>query len=137
MAATDITYQQDAGDPNQLQQGAASELNAALPTETASAPQSDAEAAAAQAAAMVPVQPAVPADYQPQYQPQTEDEQLLFDQTARPNEPLLAGVSPDRSIPPQLAGVLPLLSAWAAEPDAPPQLKALVDQTLYFLNQNG
>ena len=134
MAATDITYQQDAGDPNQLPQGAASELNAALPTETASPPSSGAEAAAAQ---VVPVQPAVPADYQPQYQPQTEDEQLLFDQTARPNEPLLAGLGQDRAIPPQLAAVLPQLAAWASEPDAPPQLKALVDQTLYFLNQNG
>ena len=133
-SATDATFQADQGTPDQLPQGAATELNAALPTQgtvTGSATQKEADAASAQA--LQPIQRATQADYQPQYQPQSEADQTLFDPTTRPDEPLLAGLNQDRMPPPGTS--LPLLLAMANDPNAPPQLQILVDQLLYFLNQ--
>lgn len=128
MAATDTTFQQDSGTPGQLPQGAATELNNALPTETASAPASDAEAAASEAAAEqeVPVEMAAPADYEPVFQPASEEDDFIAGPTLRPDEPQTLGTSRRAPIPANVRRSLPVLQRLAAEPGASPQLIALV-----------
>lgn len=130
MAAEDVEFEANQGTAEQLPQGAASDLNAALPSVEAAPPDG------ATAPEEVPIQAATPQDFQPKFTPESEDEELLYAPTDRPNEPLLAGLQ-DRAIPPRLAASLPLLVQAAAQPDASPQLQALVDQVLLLMNQGA
>lgn len=132
MAAEDITVQQDTGSgPGQsLPQGAASEVNANLPTETVSGP-GEALAAPAEdqagADAGLP-EPAQPSDYEPVFQPENDDEDFLTGPTTRPDEPVTTGAfgGGRTALPPDAPTWMPVFVEAAQLPDAPPQLKALV-----------
>lgn len=126
MAAQDVEFEQGSG-PNQLAYGDAGALNDNLASTEPSA----------LAPEDTPVAAASPNDYEPNYKPEGDDEQLLFGPTDRPDEPLLAGTVRDRSIPPTLASGLPLLVQAASLPGAAPQLRAIVDQALFLMNQEG
>lgn len=117
MAATDITFQADQGTAEQLPQGQVGALNEALPTVTAAEP----------------FTPGMPADAYPggptqpvsDYRPATPDEEILF--AENPGGPVAAqGVrSGSPRLPSSIIRYLPLMKAAAAEPDAPPALKAV------------
>ena len=130
MSATDMEFQKGTG-PEQLPAGAATEANAQLPTLTASQP--DPMAGAPEAAAPAAPEdgaedlvPAQAADYNPIYQPQSEDEAFLTDPTTRPDEAQWVGTGPQPTLPPAVARQLPALQRAAAEPGASPELQVLV-----------
>lgn len=135
MAATDVEFEQGAGSPEQLPQGATQELNAALPTSTASEPVSEAEAAAGAAGAAapveeVPIEPALPQDYDPVWAPETEEDDFIAGPTLSPEEPQSVGAGRRQPLSAQVRRSLPLLQQMAAEPGASPQLRALVSLML-------
>jgi hypothetical protein len=119
-----VEYRKGQG-PDQLEQGEAQALNdAPMPGPPADALEE------APAEADVPVQLATPADREAAYTPVGEDEELLFQPSTRPDEPVLGGLGADRTISPRLASLLPYLVQIAAQEDAPPQLRIFVDQAL-------
>src|SRR3990170_3392366 len=124
MAATDATFEQSAGTPEQLPQGAATELNEALPTATPGEPESSAEEAAAEVE--VPVEPALPQDFDPMFAPETEEDDFIAGPTLSPDEPQTVGAVRRAPLSPRVRRSLPLLQQLAAEPDSSPQLRALV-----------
>ncbi len=122
--ASDITVQQDAGTPEQLPQGAATDLNAALPNKTV-------QPAGEQPGAVQPEampEPAQARDYEPEYAPESDDEQFITGPTMRADEPLTAGVTavPKSAVPASVLRHLPDLVEAAAAPGAPARLRFLV-----------
>lgn len=118
MAATDVEFERSSGTAEQLPKGAASDLNAALPTKQPSAPEVQ---------VAVP-QMANPADYVPSYQAEDDDMAFVTGPTTRPDEPVTTGIFPGRSEPlsPSVAKALPQMSMMAARPDASPEFRAMV-----------
>lgn len=131
MAAEDATFQMDSGSPEQLPQGAASELNASLPTEgPITAPAAEGAAPAEEAAAPV-LEPADPNALR--YSPQDDDERFLTDPSLYPDEPITAGTG-RRNIPPEVLRNLPLLVQAAQAPGASVELQTLVSLILAEVN---
>lgn len=132
--APDLSVRQDtaSGPGNDLPQGAASEVNAALPTQSVSEGQTiEAPAPADQAAAAEDTsepEVAQPSDYEPIYTPESEDEQFITGPTTRPDESVSTGafVRGPMSLSPRLSAAMPLFVAAAELPDAPPQLRVLM-----------
>lgn len=132
--APDLAVQQDtaSGPGNDLPQGAASQVNAALPSQTVSegqtieAPAPGDQAAAAEDTAEPEL--AQDSDYEPVYTPETEDEQFITGPTTRPDESVSTGAFArgPRTLSPRLAAAMPMFVAAAELPDAPPQLRLLM-----------
>lgn len=134
MASADISMPAEQGTPEQLPQGAATALNEAAPTTSVTEPAPVADAAAAAEPTVEP-QMASPADYEPMYQPDTEEDQFLTGPTMRPEEPQYVGTTPPRGLPPRVRRSLPVLQQLAADPDASPELQALVNLLVYEASQ--
>ena len=120
MAATDMEFEQNAGTPEQMPQGAATELNEALPTtKTPTEPESVVD---------MPIEYAKPADFEPGYQAEDEDMGFVTGPTTRPQEAVTAGTTaPARTqLSPEVRRNLPALVRLASRPDASEDLKALV-----------
>ena len=125
--------QQGAGTAEQLPQGEATALNEAMPTGTELA-------ASGQPEDQVPTTGAAPAedtaepdfaaqsDYEPQYQPEGEDDDFVTGPTTRPDEPVTTGAfgGPRRGLSPDLVAALPVFEEAANLPDAPPQIRILM-----------
>ena len=132
MAAEDVAVQQDtaSGPGADLPQGAASEVNAALPTQTVPDASGQPGAVEGGAAAADTSEPEVaqPSDYEPMYTPETDDEQFITGPTTRPDESVSTGAFArgPKSLSPRLAGAMPLFVAASELPDAPPQLRVLM-----------
>ncbi len=127
ISSTDVAIQQNAGTPDQLPQGAAGALNAALPTESVNQPP-------------VP-SPAFPAagseqgasSAQPDFKPSTFDEQVLFgpSEVGGPNAPTQL---PPGRLPDSVIRWLPVMRAAANEPTAPDSLRAIYAATVNALD---
>lgn len=76
------------------------------------------------------VQPAQAADYEPQFEPMTEDEAFLTGPSTRPDEALTTGTTPQPRVPPHVRKQLPALQAAAQAPGASAELQALVSYLL-------
>ncbi len=74
----------------------------------------------------VPVEPAAPGDFLPEYQPETDDDVFLTGPTRRPDEAQTAGTEPRRGLAPNVRRNINLLQEAAASPNASPELRALV-----------
>jgi hypothetical protein len=122
MSVPEAEFQQGGGTPEQLPQGAAQGLNEGL----AQVPEEGGAPAAAPLEEEVP-ETATPADYEPAYQPETDDDAFLTGPTTRPDEPVTAGVNDRADIPASLRRALPLLVDAANTPGASPQLRSLVN----------
>jgi hypothetical protein len=115
--------------PEQLPQGEAQDLNAPAP----GAPPE--VAVAAQAQDTQPPQAATAADYQPQYNPQSEDESFITGPTTRPQEPVTHGATTIAGgVSPELRRLLPALVEAAHTPGAPEQMRYIVD---FIIRQAG
>ncbi len=133
MAEVQPGFTANEGSPNQLPRGEATALNegtnvvAPDPIQAAvslTAPEGmPAETAPAED---VPVEPATPQDFLPDYQPQTDEEAFLTGPTMRPDEAQTAGTAPRRGLAPVVSRNLSLLQQAAAGPNASPELRALV-----------
>ena len=142
MAAEDVQVQQNvaSGPGSDLPQGAASALNALLPNdpgqgETLDVPVPPAEGAPAEEAAGaegeaaeedVPVMLAEPGDFDPDFEPETEDQDFITSPTLRPDEAQTAGTAPRRVIADSVRRQLVSLQAAATEADASPELRTIV-----------
>jgi len=117
MAATDMEFEQNAGTPDQLPQGAASDLNAALPETGEPHPPEgfDISPFAEEEDAGTPLTP-----FKPGKDP--EDEMLFLDAegASGPNIQFSG-----RSLPPTVLRQLLVMKAAANEPTAPAALKAI------------
>ena len=122
MAATDAEFQQNAPRAEQLPQGAASQLNEALPTTTPGEP----EVAAAPAAEAVEPEFAMPQDYEPTYAPENEEDQFLVGPTLRPDEDITTGARYRTGLDNGVKASLPFLQSAAAEASSSEELRALV-----------
>jgi hypothetical protein len=113
-------YKAQQGTKDQMPRGEAQQLNEALATVQEAGPVQAAQVES-------PPEQASPADYEPQYTPETDGEQFITGPTLRPDEPVTTGtVSPTGGMPEHLKNVLPVFEDAASRPDAPPQLKLLV-----------
>ena len=74
--------------------------------------------------------PATDADFNPLYEPATEDEQFILGPTTRPDEAETAGTEPQAPISARLRRLLPVLLKAAEEPGASEELKQLVEMVL-------
>jgi hypothetical protein len=117
LAAEDLTFQQNAGTPEQLPQGAATQLNEANPQ--------PADTAAEQPQADMP-EPAQAADYEPEFQPSTDDEDFIVGPTTRPDEDVTTGTDSPQRVPPHVRAQLTALQDAANVPGASAELQALV-----------
>ena len=118
-------FQQGAGTPDQLPQGAAGELNAALPAEGALDPGPDLS---------IPPAPA-PTNYESNmvgpeesFSPSSDEEGILF-QDRDPTAPKNVGMRPGR-LPASLARMLPMMKAAAAVTGDPSGSLQLVYEAL-------
>jgi hypothetical protein len=130
VGASDVELEKGTG-PEQLPQGAVGELNAATPPPTELAPEGLSVAPGAQEGASgadtAEPLPAEPADYEPMFEPGSEDEAFLTSPTSRPDEAQTVGIPTGASaIPASVIRNLDMLQRAAAEPDADPQLQTLV-----------
>jgi len=110
--------------PDQLPQGAATDINTA-PVGT---PPQDVQPAAPAAPAPQQPQAAIPADFEPKFVPQGDDETYITGPTTRPNESVTAGASSrQRGISASLRRDLPALVHASTQPGAPEQMRFIVD----------
>ena len=126
----DVRYQAAEGTPDQMQRGEASSLNAALPTENPTAPEG--AEVAAPAAEEEQVLPAEAADYEPIYEPGSEDEAFITGPTMRADEAQWVGATDRRTLPEAVRRHLGPLQEAAAMPGASAELVTLVK---YLLRQ--
>jgi hypothetical protein len=120
----DVQYELAAGTPDQLQQGAASELNAGLPTENPQAPEAAVEAPAEAAPELAPAEAA---DHEPIFEPTTDDEAFITGPTTRPDEGQFVGAMDTQTkLTPVIRKQLPALQRAAAEPGSSQELQNLV-----------
>jgi len=117
------------GTPEQLPQGAATELNNAAEQGRALGAQADASAPQAPDQAELPA-PAQAADYEPQFEPSTDDEDFITGPTTRPDESQLVGTTAPQRVPGHVRAQLPALQAAAQAPGASAELQALVSYLL-------
>ena len=132
MPAEDIAFEKGTG-PEQLPAGAATEVNAQLPTQTASQPDPMEGAALPEQAPVeedVPVAPAEAGDFDADYMPADEDDEFLTGPTGRPGEDQAVGTAPRRGLSPRLAKNMTLLQQASSAPGASPELQALVSYLL-------
>ena len=132
MPAEDIAFEKGTG-PEQLPAGAATEVNAQLPTQTASQPDPMEGAALPEQAPVaedVPVAPAEAGDFDAEYTPVDEDDEFLTGPTGRPGEDQAVGTAPRRGLAPRVAKNMTLLQQAASAPGASPELQALVSYLL-------
>jgi hypothetical protein len=114
-------FQMGGGTPEQLPEGAAQTLNEATPkTGRRVTP----EAAPLEE---TPPEAATPADYEPAYQPDNEEDDFLADSTLYPDESVTTGATAPalRPLPPDVVDALPIFHEAAQRPDAPQALKVL------------
>lgn len=114
-------YKAQQGTPDQLPQGEATALNQAV----TDIPNQGGQAAAPEMADDSTA-PAQPADYEPIYTPESDDEDFLSGPTLRPDEAQFVGATPQQPLSAAARRSLPTLQAAAAEPGASDALKALV-----------
>jgi len=114
--------QQGAGTPEQLPQGAASAVNEATPSAT--------EMTAEQVDVGDFPEPAEAADYEPLFEPATDDEDFITGPSLRPDEDVTAGASVPLRVPAHVRAQLPSLQAAADAPGASAELQALVSYLL-------
>ena len=111
----EVPIEQGPPSPDQLPKGAAKDLNAG-------------QALAQQAQAQNPplkIQPPNPADHGPV--PVGPDDSALFGPPSQAEAGRTGpAVMPSQAPPPNMAQILPTLVAVAKQPDAPPQIKALL-----------
>jgi hypothetical protein len=125
------------GDPNQLPRGEALTLNentnveAPEPLDIADQPTEEAPPAEA-APESGPLEgeddlgPAGAADFDPLFQPMTDEEEFLTGPTTRPDEAQFVGSGVQRGLPPTVRRRLAQLQEAASDPEASPELRALV-----------
>ena len=121
----DVQYEAAEGTPDQMQRGEASDLNAQLPTENPTAPEPAVEAVQDEA-----VLPAEPQDYDPLFDPETDDEAFITGPTMRPDEAQFVGAVQPRELPPTVKRSLTALQQAATEPGASAELQGLVQYLL-------
>lgn len=121
------------GTPDQLPRGEAQQLNQPPPEPPAPVVEVQQPAPTPEPQAAL----ATPADYEPNFVPQTDEEAFITGPTMRPDEPQTAGAFDTRTPPPNdVASWMPLFVEASSYPDAPPQLKSLTALLGYHLN-NG
>lgn len=136
-------YVANEGSAEQLPRGEAAALNentdiqAQEPLDVAPPAEAAPEAAPAEAApapedGAEDMLPAEAADYEPLYEPQSEDEAFLVGPSARPDEAQWVGATSKRTLPEAVRRHLGPLQEAAAMPGASPELVALVK---YLLRQ--
>jgi hypothetical protein len=131
VGASDVELEKGTG-PEQLPQGAVSELNAATPSPTELAPEELSVAPGAQEEAVEEPLPAEAADYEPMFEPGSEDEAFLVSPTTRPDEAQTVGIPTGAAaIAPEVIRSLDTLQRaaeepGAEEPGADPNLQTLV-----------
>jgi hypothetical protein len=148
MTTPEPEFQQGAGEPTQLEQGAATQLNEVQSEAQnqlrisdpqhamATVPSPDQAQDPAQVAQDSGVELAQASDYEPQFQADNEDDAFITGPTTRPNEPVTTGIPTGAdSIPAEVLRNLPLLQRAAQEPGADPNLQTLVALVLHELNQ--
>lgn len=143
----DANYTANEGSANQLPRGAATELNQntdiqapeglevaiEAPSEGTGATESD---SGAQGGIQGPedgsedLQPAEAADFEPLYEPQSEDEEFLIGPSGRPDEAQWVGANDRRVLPAAVRRHIGPLQEAAAMPGASPELIALVQYLL-------
>ncbi len=128
--ANEVQYNESAGTADQLPRGEATKLNEQLPTENPKAPDgvqapSDAEMAAA-GADEAQFKPAAHEDFQPGYEPTSEDDVFITGPSGRPDESQLVGTQSPGPISNRVRNSLPELQKAASEPGASPELIAMV-----------
>jgi hypothetical protein len=124
MSVPEAEFQMGGGTPEQLPQGAAQNLNEGLEQ----VPQQ--EAPEAVAAPEEEPELAGPADYEPLFEPATEDEDFLVGPTTRPDEDVTAGTTAPQRVPAHVRSQLSALQAAADAPGASAELQALVSYLL-------
>ena len=134
--ADQAEHQANFGTPDQLPKGEAQQLSEAV----SAIPDQQQPDLADQAAAAVPdtlppdenatavddTSPATPADHEPIYTPGSDDEDWLTGPTSRPDEAQFVGASQQRIMPANVRSALPFLQRAASDPNASPELQALV-----------
>ena len=124
MAEPNPGFEANEGDPNQLPRGAAEAANEGtnvtaqepLAVDTATPAEED----------LTPEDLATPADFEPQYVPETDDEEFLAGPTERPDEAQFVGANPPQGQSQTVRRHLSLLQEAASAPGASAQLQALV-----------
>ena len=124
MAEVNPGFQANEGSPDQLPRGAAEAANAGTDVE-APAP-IETPAPAPEAAPEAPGPVATPADFEPQYTPETDDDKFLVGPSERPDEASWVGANPPRGQSPAVRRNLNLLQEAASVPGASAELQALV-----------
>jgi hypothetical protein len=109
------------GTPDQLPQGAAAELNAAMPSELAP----EELLAEADVEEVPDLEPATAADFDPAYVPESEEDEFLTGPTNKPAESQTAGARYPTPLSVRTRAALPVLQAAASDPSATPELIAL------------
>jgi len=123
--APDVQYEQAAGTPDQMQQGDATELNAGLPTENPTAPEAAVEVT--QPEATDELLDAEPTDFEPLYEPASDDETFITGPTTRPDEAQFVGAMDTKTrLTPVIRQQLPALQRAASEPGSSQELQNLV-----------
>jgi hypothetical protein len=109
--------------PDALPQGEAQNLNDAM----AEVPAQQEQGATAPTPEDSGVELAQPSDYEPIYEPETDDDLFLTGPTTRPDEPVTTGIPTGAAgVPADVIRNLPLLQRAAQEPGADPKLQTLV-----------
>lgn len=121
------------GSADQLPRGAATDLNAAMPSPTELAaggeptpPEGVSAPTPTEQVDMSGFGPADAQDWLGQYEPTTEDEAFIVGPTGRPDESQTVGTTPVSPVSAQVRYSLPALQRAAEEPGASETLKALV-----------
>lgn len=148
MAQTDFAANE--GSPEQLPRGAAEAVNentnvqapepVAVPapeapaeaTGTTETPASGGDGTQGPEDGSEDLLPAEAADFEPQFEPASEDEAFITSPTGRPDEAQWVGVQARRTLPGAVSRHLPTLQEAAAMPGASPELVSLVQ---YLLRQ--
>lgn len=127
------------GTPQALPYGQATQLNAQAQVAQQAQPQSPAVATAAPPPSETAASPAAGASPEP-FKPQTPEDQFLFGQTQRPNEPVTAGMgraSPDIPPPDGWENDLPDLQRAALEHPEIPQIQMLLNLVMFHAQRTG
>ena len=125
----DAEFEAGQGSAEQLPQGAATAANEGTNVVAPPAPETEAPVAP-EAPPEAEEAPATPADFDPQYLPETDDEAFLAGPTERPDEASWVGAMPQQGQPPIVRRHMTLLQEAAAAPGASAELQALISYLL-------
>jgi hypothetical protein len=106
------------GTSEQLPRGAATAINEATPSET--------EMQSGQVDVGPLPEPAEAADYEPEFEPATDDEDFITGPSLRPDEDVTVGTILQPRVPSHVRKQLPALQEAASAPGASAELQALV-----------